>query len=112
MDSMRGHSKTLLVVCALFGAGSCGAGETRIDPADLELRDLLGLSPDVALEWNADQRAAARTVIATGFAEEEPAMHVAIVEAPTADQRTAATLAAMDATRDAAGAKALGLVTV
>jgi hypothetical protein len=92
--------------------GSCGAGETRIDPADLELRDLLGLSPDVALEWTADQRAAARKVIATGFDEEEPATQIALVDAPTADERTAATLAALDAKRDAAGAKALGLVTV
>ncbi|HEY4181122.1 MAG TPA: hypothetical protein VGM90_29965 [Kofleriaceae bacterium] len=108
---MRVHF-SLVVVCALFGLGSCGAGETRIDPADLELRDLLGLSPDVALEWNAEQRAAARSVIATGFDEEEPATQVALVDAPTADQRVAATLAAMDAKRDAAGAKALGLVTI
>ena len=47
----------LVVLCA------CGTGDTKIDPGDLELRDLLGVAPEVAARWDADQRAAAKRVL-------------------------------------------------
>lgn len=50
-----------------MACGACGAGETRIDPGDLELTDLLGVSPEVAITWDADQRASARRVLSSAL---------------------------------------------
>ncbi len=57
----KGTSRGVLVWLA-FTVG-CGAGDNTVDPADLGLRDLLGVSPDVAMGWSAAQRAAARRVL-------------------------------------------------
>ena len=57
-----------LVLCAL--SVGCGTADNRVDPADLELRDLLGISPAPASRWSAEQRAAARRVIAESASEE------------------------------------------
>jgi hypothetical protein len=95
--------------CAVLAIG-CGAGETRIDPADLELRDLLGIAPEVAVRWDGAQRAAARRVIADGLRELAEPRTLAIVDGDTADDRVIRTLAALDTARAAEGERALGLV--
>jgi len=101
-----------LVLACTVVAGGCGAGEARVDPSDLELRDLLGVAPEVAVRWDAAQRASARRVLADGFrAPGEPAM-IAIVDGETLDDRVTRTLAALDAARDADGDGALGLVRI
>ncbi|HEY0986923.1 MAG TPA: hypothetical protein VGD80_07720, partial [Kofleriaceae bacterium] len=51
-----------VAVLAAITAGAC-ADDGTVDPGDLELRDLLGISPEIASSWNADQRAAARRVL-------------------------------------------------
>ncbi len=86
------------------------AGEARIDPADLELRDLLGVAPEVAVRWDAAQRTAARRVLAAGFrAPGEP--HTSVMsDGDSLDDRVIRTLAALDATRAADGGDALGVV--
>ena len=50
-----------VLCCASLVA--CGTGDNRVDPGDLELRDLLGIAPDVARTWSAPQRASARRVL-------------------------------------------------
>ncbi|MFT3698712.1 MAG: hypothetical protein QM831_36535 [Kofleriaceae bacterium] len=55
--------RRLLILCVV---GAC-AGDGRLDPGDLELRDVLGVAPDTALTWDADQRAAARHVLDSGM---------------------------------------------
>ncbi len=57
----------MVLVAALAAAGACGAADESIDPGDLELRDLLGVAPRVAVTWNDAQRAAARQVLAAGL---------------------------------------------
>ena len=96
-------------VCAVVAIG-CGAGETRIDPADLELRDLLGVAPEVAVRWDGAQRTAARRVLAEGLRERAETQTLAVAVAETADDRVIRTLATLDATRASDGAGALGLV--
>ncbi len=63
-------TSTCFVVAIAAIAGGCGAGETRVDPGDLELHDLLGVAPEVAMAWDADQRASARRVLATALDDE------------------------------------------
>ncbi|CAN5921350.1 hypothetical protein BH11MYX3_BH11MYX3_47540 [soil metagenome] len=94
---------------ALLIAG-CGAGETRIDPGDLELRDLLGVAPEVAVTWDPAQRAAARRVLIDGFRERAQALPLASTEGDTIDDRVTRAMAALDAARAADGDGALGLV--
>ncbi len=76
--------RTWVAACAAL-IMSCGTGDNRVDPGDLELRDLLGMAPDVAGHWDAAQRASARQVLAGGFEVEattlplaDPAIEVAI----------------------------------
>jgi hypothetical protein len=45
-------------------ASGCGAADSAVDPGDLELRDLLGVAPEVAASWDRAARARAREVIA------------------------------------------------
>src|ERR1700743_3313983 len=62
------------VVCIAVAAGACSAGDNTVDPSDLALRDLLGVSPDVATAWSAPQRTAARRVLMGGLrADDTPA---------------------------------------
>jgi len=53
----------LLLGCVLIGC----AGDNRIDPSELELRDVLGMSPEIAMSWDAGQRASARHVLDAGM---------------------------------------------
>src|SRR5678815_3160662 len=62
---MMGPLRRVAVLAAIT-AGAC-AGDGTVDPGDLELRDLLGISPEIASAWNADQRAAARRVLIAGL---------------------------------------------
>ncbi|HEU4733487.1 MAG TPA: hypothetical protein VFT22_36590 [Kofleriaceae bacterium] len=96
--------------CALLVA-ACGAGDRRLDPADLELRDLLGISPAVAGAWDPDQRAAARQVIEAGLHElPAPSGRVALGKEPVVERRVANALAAIDVDRARHRAGALGVV--
>jgi hypothetical protein len=99
---MLGTSRGVLL-CALVAA--CGTGDTRVDPGDLALRDLLGVSPDVASHWNADERASARKVLTD-------ALHAPAAPADVADGSIVDRLAALDARRADAGDDALGLVVL
>lgn len=93
--------------------GACSAGDNRIDPSDLELRDLLGISPEVASAWDGAQRAAARRVLAAGFHEADGPAQLAF-EPGTAsiDERVASWLAARDARRATNSMDPLGVVRV
>src|SRR5262245_34068514 len=100
---MMGPLRRVAVLAAIT-AGAC-AGDSTVDPGDLELRDLLGISPEIASSWNADQRAAARRVLIAGLsADDAPArttIDAALVGA-TARDATAHDATARDATaRDA-----------
>ncbi len=100
---MWGTSFRLLLCAAV--ASACSTGDTRVDPGDLELRDLLGVSPEVAGHWDASQREAARHVL------------VAALHAGGAPSRVAAgsiedRLTELDMRRAQAGDDALGLVVL
>lgn len=91
----------VLVCCVLAGC----AGDNRLDPSALELRDILGIAPETALTWDAGQRAAARHVI-------DDALHAkpATIHATGANLQTG--LAVADADRDRNHLAALGVVQV
>jgi len=112
MASMRGTSWWITVASAMALVGACGAGDIRVDPGDLELRDLLGLSPDVANEWDGEQRAAARLVLVGGFHENAEPASVTLDAMPSLDDRVVRGLAVVDANRIADGASALGVVRI
>jgi len=100
---MWGTSPWLLLCVAV--ASACSTGDTRVDPADLELRDLLGVSPEVASGWDASQREAARHVL------------VAALHAGGAPEKVGAgsiedRLTELDMRRADAGNDALGLVVL
>ncbi|HEX4416762.1 MAG TPA: hypothetical protein VH165_02635 [Kofleriaceae bacterium] len=122
------------VVCIAIAAGACSAGDNTVDPSDLALRDLLGVSPDVATAWSAPQRTAARRVLIGGLrADDTPAELAAEPSAAGAgagsgagvgagsgstapglasDDRVASLLATGDVRRAAEGAAPLGVVGV
>ena len=54
----------LAVALTLVG---CGAADQDLDPAMLDPRDLLGVTPAAAATWDAGQRAAAREVLAQAW---------------------------------------------
>ena len=105
---MTGTSRRLVLGLAVLGA--CGTGDTRVDPADLDLRDLLGMSPTAATGWDADQRAAARKLITAGLHDSGDPVAVQIIGGPSQDVRIAKTLAELDAKRVRDGGPALGMV--
>lgn len=111
MAVMKGTSLWCVVASATIVVG-CGAGETRIDPGDLELRDLLGVAPEVAVTWDADQRAAARRVLVDGFRDRAQALPLASTEGSSIDEQVARAMVALDVARAADGDGALGLVRV
>lgn len=99
-----------MVCCALFAA-ACGAGDNRIDPGDLELRDVLGMSPEAASSWDRDQRASARRVIEDGLHQTQASpIREALGGDAALEQRVANALASIDADRAQHDAGALGLV--
>ncbi len=111
MEIHRGASG--VVACALIALAGCGAGVERVDPADLELRDLLGVTPRVAAAWSDDQREAARRVLADGLVERAPetlalATPMAAIEAP----QLIGALAVVDGRLLERERDALGLVVV
>ena len=69
---------------------ACTAGTNRIDPGDLELRDLLGISPEIASAWDDAQRAAARRVLEIGLGEiDAPSQRALTPEPGGLDERVA-----------------------
>ena len=111
---MPGSARARVAAVAVAALAGCSAGDNRVDPGDLELRDLLGVSPDTARGWDAAARAAARRVLASGLHTPGAGSLAATAEPRTAslDDRIAAALASGDARRAAAGIAALGMVRV
>ena len=107
---MKGTS--LVAAFAAILGFACGAGDTRLDPSDLELRDLLGIAPKVANGWDAEQRASARRVLATGLDEDAIPTRIALASGRDLDERVARSIAALDRERAGDGGGALGVVRV
>jgi hypothetical protein len=104
----RGPSILLLALVA-----GCASADTRVDPGDLALRDLLGVAPATAAGWDGQQRAAARRVLEAGLAADEPlGIEVGLGAGLGLDERVARALAGLDAERDHDGEPALGVVQV
>ncbi|HMG55253.1 MAG TPA: hypothetical protein VK601_17270, partial [Kofleriaceae bacterium] len=98
------------LVC-LAALAACSAGTNSVDPSDLELRDLLGISPDAASDWDGAQRAAARRVLAAGLRAGGARSQRAATGAPLGlDERVAELVADDDAARAADGTGAPGVV--
>lgn len=109
---MTETSRLVSLCCALL-VSACGAGDTRLDPGDLELRDVLGIAPEVAAAWDPDQRAAARGVIEAGLHQAPSAPgRAALGKDPALDRRIARALASVDVDRARHRAGALGVVDV
>jgi hypothetical protein len=107
------ETSRLIVSCVALLATACGAGDNQLDPSDLELRDLLGISPEAASAWNSGQRASARRVIDDGLRQPEaPPIRAPLEQAEPTDQRVSSALASVDADRARHDAGALGLVHV
>jgi len=112
MAAMVG-TRIVVVIWVVSRVMGCGAGDNRIDPGDLELRDLLGVSPEAASAWDAPQRAAARRVLAASLHDEAaPPATIELQPGANPDDRIVGALAALDARRFAAGDAALGVVRV
>ena len=92
-----------LALCAawLAVASACTSGDRRLEPDELDARDLLGVSPRVAAGWDAGQRAGARAVLWEAWREGEAAASLPgeVRDAPSA----ARLLSALDAEREADG---------
>jgi hypothetical protein len=96
-----------LLGCVLIGC----AGDAKIDPSELDLRDVLGLSPDIAMSWDADQRAAARHVLEAGMHDVRALpIEATLGREPTLDRSVANALAIADANRASHRLGALGVV--
>ena len=102
----------VVAACALVWACACGTADTRIDPGDLELRDLLGVSPETAGRWDVEQRESARRVLTDALADSGEVIAIPMGNGDTLDEQVARSLAALDAQRFAAGDSALGFVRV
>lgn len=115
MQHRRGSGRawSLFVVCLGAGLVGCGAAEDEaLDPADLALRDLLGVAPKVAAAWDADQRAAARDVLAGGLHAPDDGLVPAWTVTPVEPAQVVLALAALDGRLAAGERDALGLVTL
>ncbi len=111
-----GTRPTSVVFAAVVSAwlAACGAADNRVDPGDLSLRDLLGVAPHVAVQWDDGQRAAARAVIGDaldGSAAAELRVRP-LASGRNRTERIARTLAVSDGERAGAGAGPLPLVRV
>lgn len=84
-----------VLLCCVVVASAC-AGDNRIDPSELELRDVLGVAPETALAWDPGQRASARAVIDAAM-HEPPAAPGQASLGP--DRSLAKALALVDTTR-------------
>jgi hypothetical protein len=97
----------VLLSCVLV-ASAC-AGDNRVDPSELELRDVLGMAPETAMAWDSDQRASARQVIDAGMHEAPPApVHASLGQ----DRSISSALAVVDAGRAKQRLSAMGVVEV
>ena len=95
----------VLLFCVLV-ASAC-AGDNRIDPGELELRDVLGIAPETAMAWDSDQRASARQVLDAAMHDAQPApVHASLGQ----DRSIANALAATDVGRAKQRLSALGVV--
>jgi hypothetical protein len=103
---MLGTSKWV-VLCAVV-ASACSTGDIRVDPADLEVRDLLGVAPEVAASWDAAQRESARHVLGDALHAGSDAAGPLAVHAGSIEDR----IAELDARRENAGDDSLGLVVL
>lgn len=74
-----------LWILLLYAAG-CGTADNRVDPGDLELRDLLGIAPQPASQWSAEQRAAARRVIGESLDHDVEVQGASLALAPFRDE--------------------------
>src|SRR4249919_3820938 len=105
---MRG---TRVLVCLVLAA--CGAADTRLDPSELELRDLLGIAPETAMSWDAAQRASAREALDTAMRDtSSSAIDAPRGREPGLDRSIATALATADADRAKHRAGALGVVAL
>jgi hypothetical protein len=69
-------ARARVIICLFLAsavAPGCGAADSAVDPGDLALRDLLGVSPELAAGWDQAERARAREVIAHAAAASEDA---------------------------------------
>ncbi len=96
-------------VVLLFGVCACSAADTRVDPAELSLRDLLGMSPEVAAGWSDSERAAARGVIEARLDDAAGAESVPLGAGRTDRQSMIASLDSYDRLRDGRGRDAVPL---
>ncbi|MEO8701953.1 MAG: hypothetical protein ABI867_18050 [Kofleriaceae bacterium] len=111
--STRSIAVDLFRICVVSAVAACGAGDTKLDPGDLELRDLLGVAPDTAAGWDAEQRASARHVLEAGFDEQAELAVLPLGQASTSlDDRIARSLLLHDSDRAHAGDPALGVVRI
>jgi hypothetical protein len=94
-----------VLLCCVLGA--C-AGDNRLDPSQLELRDVLGIAPETAMTWDRDQRASARHVIDAAMHETAVAIHAPL----GGDRNVPGALAAADADREDHHQPALGVVAL
>ena len=111
---MRGTSRHVAAIAIAYASG-CGTGDTRVDPGDLELRDLLGVSPEVAGQWDAEQRASARRVLTAALDGSDGApiaIEIGALSPGTLDERVTRSLAELDHRRFADGESALGVVRI
>ncbi|HTL31673.1 MAG TPA: hypothetical protein VL326_01035 [Kofleriaceae bacterium] len=106
---MRGNTRHVAAFAILF-ASACGTGDTNVDPGDLELRDLLGVSPDVATTWNTEQRSSARHVFVDALGDERT--ESISIGSYNSDDQLVHALALVDAKRLDAGQDALALVRI
>jgi hypothetical protein len=111
MSMMRGTSRHVVAFAVVY-ASACGTGDTGVDPGDLELRDLLGVAPETASSWNAEQRAAARRVLVDALGDDLGPATISIAQGASLDERVTRTLGVLDGRRFAAGDGALALVRV
>lgn len=108
---MRGKARHV-VAFALCCASACGTGDVSIDPGELELRDLLGVAPEVAGSWDVDQRASARAVLVDALADTSNPIPIELANGASLDERVTRGLQRIDDNRFAAGKRALALVRV
>jgi hypothetical protein len=111
MGLMRGTHRHVAAFAILWFASACGTGNTNVDPGDLELRDLLGVAPEVATTWDAEQRSSARHVVIDALDDEHPARSIEI-DTYRSDEQFVRALTGVDSKRIDAGDDALAFVRV
>src|SRR5262249_20197973 len=90
---MMGPSSRVAVLSALVAA-ACSTADNTVDPGDLELRDLLGISPEIASSWTTTQRIAARRVLLAGLSLDGGPPRAAAAPSTSAAPRPAAPVSA------------------